>query len=253
MFGSPKGKGMSQMTKKKQEVKVGLDALQDKLTQKYKAPSFDQDMTIDDMRKDIQRVFNFANAAHSGQIRKGTGLPYIVHIAEVLTMLGEWGVVLEPDREEGETDDELKERVKRNFIVQKAAICHDTREECKKVSFEVLVKIIGPDAAELVEELSFFVDRASPLPDHVQKAAYIETFGRKSLSALVIKCADRISNTRNFHAHDATAKYASKYWDKAVPLFNFVKDREDAIGKDFGLSVIARLKYYRDATKRLVL
>lgn len=41
---------------------------------------------------EIENVIQFANNAHKGQYRKGSGLPYVVHPIAVLQMIADWGV-----------------------------------------------------------------------------------------------------------------------------------------------------------------
>ena len=170
-----------------------------------------------DGRKDLLATLDFAYRAHRGQFRKGSGLPFIVHPLAVLSQISEWGIT--------------------NLVIWKAAICHDVREDCPKVTFDHLCGVIGEEAARIVEELSFFPDRSLPIAIPEQKAQYMNTFGDKSVPALVIKWADRICNTFDFLSVDP--EYAKVYWRKASKLFEAVMEREQQINeyfKDEGLA-----------------
>jgi (p)ppGpp synthase/HD superfamily hydrolase len=217
-------------------------------------PTIIAGLDLTPLQADIQKVVEFATMAHAGQTRKNSGLPYIVHPMEVLALVADWGVKLNVIAEKDETEQHVHQRILRNVTMWKAVLCHDILEDCKKVSFERLVKVIGSEAANIVYELTFTYDASNPLPEHIQKGMYLNSFGTKSTMALVIKCADAICNTRNFFADNETTDYSTKYWSKRSVLFDRVKDDKRSLEIEalFGIDVIARLKYSRDTTNRLV-
>ena len=67
----------------------------------------------------IDRAIEFATKAHKGQYRKGTKRPYIVHPMEVGEIVSSMT-----------TDEEIIS----------AAILHDTIEDCKGITEEVLAR-----------------------------------------------------------------------------------------------------------------
>jgi (p)ppGpp synthase/HD superfamily hydrolase len=205
-----------------------------------------QPVTEQDFQSEIQKVTNFANTSHAGQIRKGSGLPFIVHPFEVLALVSEWGVGGELI-DESVTEDERRGR---KLLVWKTALCHDIREERLDIDYEKMVQFLGKQAADVCEELAFLPDNANPLPVPVQKAAYLKSFDRKSVYALVVKCADRIRNTHNFLCDDID--YANKYWKKASSLFDTMFTRGEEITEVLGLDVFPRMKYSKDCTQRMV-
>ena len=79
----------------------------------------------------IDRAIEFATKAHEGQFRKGTRRPYIVHPIEVGDIVSTMT-----------TDEE----------VISAAILHDTIEDCKGVTREVLAENFSERVASLVAQ-----------------------------------------------------------------------------------------------------
>lgn len=158
---------------------------------------------------DIPETIAFAVQSHEGQSRK-TGCPYIVHPMAVLAEISNWGIA--------------------NLVTWKAALCHDILEDCAGIEYVDVARVIGTEAADVVEELSFFFSD-SELTKVVQKGRYLSSFHEKSIHALVCKVADRICNTRDFIV--AGNPYAAKYWGKAVDLLDTMKVRSEKIGQFF--------------------
>lgn len=185
---------------------------------------------LTDFQAEIQRALEAATAAHLGQFRKDNNLPYLVHPLEVLSLVAEWEVA--------------------DAVVWQAALCHDVLEELPVMTPAQLAGMIGSEAASVCEELTFLYDQSSPLSRAAQKAEYLKTFLSKSLRALVVKCADRICNTREFLRHGSD--YTMKYWRKADALFEAMISRSDEIEERYGTGVLARMKYSRDSLSRLI-
>lgn len=174
----------------------------------------------------LQSVIDFAVKAHEGQVRKHSGLPYICHPMAVMSQLADWNV----------TDE----------ITWHVALCHDVLEECPHITVEQLATVIGGEAADVVQELTFIVDPSWPSWVRLeQKKAYLKSFEDKSLRALVVKVADRIVNTRDFHQVDYD--YARKYWNYASCLFSTMRARQIQIGEFFGPPVFPRIMHTRMA------
>ena len=79
----------------------------------------------------IDKAMRFATKAHEGQVRKGTSRPYIVHPIEV----GDIVSTMTKDEE-----------------VISAAILHDTIEDCKGVTRDVLKEEFSERVASLVAQ-----------------------------------------------------------------------------------------------------
>jgi len=94
-----------------------------------------------------EKALQFATEAHAGQVRKGSGLPYITHpiaVAEIAvatesqTLGGSFGKAWKKQRE-----DTL-------YVV---SLLHDTLEDCD-VTFESLVELFGHEIADYVKLLT---------------------------------------------------------------------------------------------------
>lgn len=172
---------------------------------------------------ELQRVVEFVVQAHANQFRKHSGLPYVCHPIAVLSQLAEWDI--------------------EDMTTWMAGLCHDVREECPEITHDILVDTIGPEAADVVNELTFVPDLSSPATVKEQKTVYLESFATKSLQALVIKAADRALNSCDFMCVDP--KYAKKYWRMGKPIFQTVMQKAEEIKAAFGESAYPRIMYTR--------
>ena len=139
----------------------------------------------------VERARVFATAAHAaaGQVRKCTFEPYIVHPAEVVSIV----------RSVPHTPEMLA-----------AAWLHDVVEDTA-VTMEVVRKEFGTEVADLVGWLTD-VSR----PEHGNRAKRKELdrlhTAAAPAEAQTIKLADLISNTRSIMAHDE--KFAKTYLEE---------------------------------------
>ena len=102
----------------------------------------------------VDRAIEFATKAHSGQFRKGTTRPYIVHPIEVGDIVASM------------TEDEE---------VISAAILHDTIEDCEGVTAEVLEEQFNRRVASIVAQESedksrTWMERKSSTIEHIRYA-----------------------------------------------------------------------------------
>lgn len=81
----------------------------------------------------IDEAIEFASKAHEGQFRKGTRRPYIVHPVEVAEIVA----TMTADEE-----------------IICAAVLHDTIEDCKEVTEEILKLRFGERVASIVAQES---------------------------------------------------------------------------------------------------
>lgn len=136
----------------------------------------------------VARARVFATAAHAavGQLRKYTFEPYIVHPAEVASIV--------------ESVDGTPEMVA-------AAWLHDTVEDTG-VTNEVIRAEFGAEVAELV---GWLTDVSTPEQGNraVRKAIDRAHTAMSPAAAQTVKLADLIANTRSIMAHDL--KFAGVY------------------------------------------
>lgn len=124
-------------------------------------------------------ALGFAAEAHTGQVRKYTGKPYINHPVEVMNIV----------KSVPHTEDMLC-----------AALLHDVVEDCG-VSFEDIEDIFGYDVAVLVEDLT---DVSLPSMGNRALRKTIDALhtAKASPQAKTIKLADLISNSKSIVEHD---------------------------------------------------
>ena len=157
----------------------------------------------------VEKARVFATAAHAAvaQLRKYTNEPYIVHPAEVVSIV--------------KTVDHTPEMLA-------AAWLHDTVEDTG-VSIEVIRAEFGAEVAELVGWLTD-VSR----PDHGNRAARKAVDRAHSAgapaAAQTVKLADLISNTASIVAHDP--EFAKVYLkEKALLLEVMTKGNPELFAK----------------------
>jgi (p)ppGpp synthase/HD superfamily hydrolase len=133
-------------------------------------------------------AIKFAAAAHSGQYRKGTRLPYIIHPLSVARILIEAGA-------------EEEEVV--------AGLLHDTLEDTK-VSLELVRERFGERVAELVGAVSEPPKARVSWED--RKRTMLARMGEESAAALLIVAADKLDNIRAIAAN--YAKLGDAVWSR---------------------------------------
>lgn len=120
----------------------------------------------------IDKAMRFATKAHEGQIRKGTSRPYIVHPIEV----GDIVSTMTKDEE-----------------VISAAILHDTIEDCKGVTRDVLKEEFSERVASLVAQES--EDKSKTWRE--RKGTTIQRIRTAQREVQMIGLADKLSNMRD--------------------------------------------------------
>lgn len=145
---------------------------------------------------------------HAGQVRKHSGLPYIVHPLDVVWRISQWGIT---GRDFPDT-----------WI---AALFHDTLEDTEATR-ETLHPLIGDEATELVEALTFD-------PSMGEKEVYLEGFqdaAKTPIASVVIKIADRLCNVEDFLRSDPA--YAHTYFWNAEAVYDaFTARREEVVAQ----------------------
>ncbi len=124
----------------------------------------------------LERAVSYAAKAHTGQKRKGTQMPYIVHPMEVASIVARL------------TDDQ-------EIIC--AAMLHDCLEDCKQVTYEDLAERFGKRVADLVSGES--EDKSKTWIQRKQaKMMYLKD--EASEAEKMIALADKLSNIRSMHS-----------------------------------------------------
>jgi (p)ppGpp synthase/HD superfamily hydrolase len=174
----------------------------------------------------LEKSIALATKSHEGQFRKGNvgghRIPYIVHPVEVMKTAWAWGAG--------------------DATTLTAAVLHDTVEDTPLTHNE-LREMFGEAVARIVDELSFDSEGSQ------SKDGYMRQFATASISALVIKLADRYCNVRDFMLTEP--KYAKKYFSKAAILVEIATSRLAEINSTFGAetgpSILAKYEHLRKA------
>jgi (p)ppGpp synthase/HD superfamily hydrolase len=150
----------------------------------------------------IHKALAIAFDAHNGVYRKSSLIPYLVHPMRVADMVSE----------------------SKSDILISAALLHDVLEDAPSDRLPEFIERIGSLSTHV---LSIVTELTRSDPQSTDKAAYLATFGSKSLNALMIKIADRYDNVMDFKRHGSN--YAPKYARKATELLNAADSRKGEI------------------------
>lgn len=127
----------------------------------------------------VDKAKLFATKAHDGQVRKYTGVPYIVHPIEVSEIVA---------RHNGSNE------------MIAAALLHDVVEDTD-VTIDEIRNEFGNAVALLVDDLTD-VSKKEDGNRAVRKAMDREHIAKASAAAMVVKAADMISNGKDIKEND---------------------------------------------------
>ena len=149
----------------------------------------------------INKAKMLAGKAHEGQMRKYSGMPYIVHPIEVATIV--------------QSVDHTDEMIA-------AALLHDVVEDTEYTVADIS-KEVSPKVAELVEGLP---DVSKPEDGNrkTRKAMDKDHLAKQSAEVQTIKLADVISNSQDIKANDPS--FAKVYIEEMKALLE-VLDKGD--------------------------
>ena len=149
----------------------------------------------------INKAKMLAGKAHKGQMRKYSGMPYIVHPIEVATIV--------------QSVDHTDEMIA-------AALLHDVVEDTEYTVADIS-KEVSPKVAELVEGLT---DVSKPEDGNrkTRKAMDKDHLAKQSAEVQTIKLADVISNSQDIKANDPS--FAKVYIEEMKALLE-VLDKGD--------------------------
>jgi len=155
----------------------------------------------------VEKARVFATAAHAGQVRKYTGVPYITHPIEVAKIL----------RKVEHTEAQLC-----------AALLHDTLEDTK-VTESLLREEFGDEITSLVKWLT---DVSTPADGNraARKALDRAHIAKAPAEAQTVKLADLISNTQSIAANDK--KFAAVYVKEKRALLDVLQKADKYLWND---------------------
>lgn len=153
--------------------------------------------------KRFSRAVEYAIAAHLGDVRKGTSIPYISHLVQVA------GLVLEF----GGTEEEAI-----------GGLLHDAAEDAGgEATLADIREAFGPEVEQVVRENSDSItdSKAEKAPWRERKEQYIAAISHKSESALIVSICDKIHNARSLITD--TRALGPSHWSR------FNATREDSL------------------------
>lgn len=122
----------------------------------------------------LQDAISYALAAHAGQVRKGTAIPYASHLLAVCAIVQEHG---------GDED------------LACAAMLHDAIEDCGAAHGPAIEVRFGPRVAAVVRACSDTDVQPKP-PWTARKEAYLAHLEHADPDTLLVSCADKLHNAR---------------------------------------------------------
>lgn len=159
---------------------------------------------IDPLSPSERNAKRFATQAHSKQVRKYTGDPYIIHPAEVA---------------------ELVRSIPHTETMLMAAWLHDTVEDTE-VSLSDIERIFGPEVALLLESLTD-VSRKEDGNRARRKEIDLEHTSRACPDAKTVKLADLISNSRSIVEYDPD--FAKVYMREKSRLLDILQEGDKTL------------------------
>lgn len=133
----------------------------------------------------------YAAEVHAGQIRKGTGIPYVSHVLEVAALV---------IAQNGTEDEAI------------AALLHDAPEDAGGLDrLDDIRSRFGPKIAAIVDGCTDTYHSPKP-PWRARKEAYLERIPGLSDSALLVSAADKVCNVRA--VIDDYAVIGEALWDR---------------------------------------
>jgi (p)ppGpp synthase/HD superfamily hydrolase len=123
----------------------------------------------------VLKAIEFAFRAHSGQFRKGTGIPYVVHPLQVGAML-------------------IKSGCDENLVA--AGFLHDTVEDTE-VQLDEIREQFGDLIADLVEAVS---EPDKKAPWEARKGHTLQSLETANEEVLLLSLADKLNNIRSIYS-----------------------------------------------------
>jgi (p)ppGpp synthase/HD superfamily hydrolase len=177
----------------------------------------------------IQVALDLANETHRNEWRKGSGLPYMTHIYDVMRLASKIGIPIE------------------DWGTYCTIILHDTYES--GLDILEIKKSFGDKISCYIIDISFIPNGFSKLSLKEQKQDYLDSFGNPDLpiQVLMVKALDRLCNVVDFR-ESGDVNYARKYLMMADVLFDTVlATRRTDVVTHYGLITFKCLEkeYYR--------
>lgn len=147
----------------------------------------------------LDRAIALATDSFRGVRRKGTSIPYLTHLFQVMVYVGEYG---------GDEDQLI------------AAVLHDYIEDIDGADHADVAGRFGERVAGMVSALSDAVEQPKP-PWEQRKRAYLSHLRTSAADVKLVSCADKLHNAESIHRD--LLDVGDAIWDRFTPA------REDTL------------------------
>ena len=176
----------------------------------------------------IERAIRTATAAHAGQTRKGSELPYITHPVHLALML---------------------ERAGAASVTVQAGLLHDVVEDCDDWTLERIEAEFGAEVTGIVAELT--EDKTKSWEE--RKLAAAEKVATMSTEGALVKAVDQLHNLKALEDSLERAEDPAEVWchfnggregtiDMATRLLESLTGRVDPQITDASASALAAIR-----------
>jgi (p)ppGpp synthase/HD superfamily hydrolase len=136
-------------------------------------------------------ALSFASQKHDGQIRKGSGAPYISHPIAVASLVADYG---------GDEDQAI------------AALLHDTMEDCG-VEEDELRQRFGQRVSNIVRACTDTTEQPKP-PWKARKVAHIAKVSKLGSEVKLVVAADKLHNATSIARDLARPSVGTEVWER---------------------------------------
>ena len=147
------------------------------------------------LSRKLTMAFEIAAELHQGQVRKGSGEPYLSHVMGVAALVIRYGG----------TEDEAA-----------GALLHDTAEDCGgETTLSLIREKLGPEIEAIVRGCSDSLGSPKP-PWRGRKEAFIKSLRSASPSVLLVSICDKVYNLGTIlddyriHGEDLWGRFTGK-------------------------------------------
>jgi (p)ppGpp synthase/HD superfamily hydrolase len=170
----------------------------------------------------LDRALALAADAFRRKTRKGTGIPYLTHLLQVMVTVGE----------HGGTEDQMI-----------AAVLHDYLEDIEDASEDELRRDFGDTVAEIVVALSDATTHPKP-PWQERKEAYIALVRTKPAEVKLVSAADKLHNAQSLVRDYATV--GEDLWNRFTATRDqtlwYYREMIEALGTDWEHPLLDELR-----------
>ncbi|MBO6933810.1 MAG: HD domain-containing protein [Deltaproteobacteria bacterium] len=181
--------------------------------------------------KRLDRAIALATDAFRTHYRKGSGVPYLTHLFQVMVTVGEYG---------GDEDQMI------------AALLHDYLEDIRGATGEDLEERFGARVRRLVEQLSDTTEFPKP-PWRERKETYLEELRNEPEELKLISAADKLHNARSIlrDLHTIGDELWERFTGKKEGSLWYYGAVVDALGEGWSHAILDELRETVDAVRAL--